>query len=344
VLLAVALQPFAIAAAASLQPASFIALQASVVRVEATRERGGVSLGTGVTVAPSIVVTNCHVMRDAAMIRISGRGRLWNVTEQHSDVNHDVCFLHVPEWRGQVVVLGDREALHLGEPVAAIGFTGGMGMSLKLGNVRALHRLDGASIIESDTAFTSGASGGGLFDSAGSLVGLLTFRSRGENGSYYAVPAEWIRDGLPTDGQWDAVHPLHDAMPFWQRDVATLPYFMRAPPLYAEGRWDELIELTERWSASEPRDPEPLRIRGDALRKINRNQAAIASYTEALHIGPNDARSWYGLALAYASLGDDVASKRAESTLASFDPALATRLRGEVEGLRGQAAVPVRNE
>src|SRR5689334_21618567 len=189
VLLVVALQQFAIAAAASLQPASFIALQASVVRVEATRERGGVSLGTGVTVAPSIVVTNCHVMRDAAMIRISGRGRMWNVTEQRSDVNHDVCFLHVPEWRGPVVVLGDREALHLGEPVAAIGFTGGMGMSLKLGNVRALHRLDGASIIESDTAFTSGASGGGLFDSAGSLVGLLTFRSRGENGSYYAVPA-----------------------------------------------------------------------------------------------------------------------------------------------------------
>src|SRR5205085_5463803 len=89
VLFAIALQPFACAAAASLQPARFIALQASVVRVEATRERGGVSLGTGVTVAPAVIVTNCHVMRDAATVRISGGGRMWDVTEVHDDVNHD---------------------------------------------------------------------------------------------------------------------------------------------------------------------------------------------------------------------------------------------------------------
>jgi len=212
-----------------------------------------------------------------------------------------------------------------------------MGMSLKFGNVRALHVLDGERIIESDTAFTSGASGGGLFDSTGTLVGLLTFRSRGETGAYYALPVGWIRQALPTARQWDAIHPLHDAMPFWQRDVATLPYFMRAPPLYAEGRWNELIELTERWSASEPRDPEPLRVRGDALRKMDRNDSAVASYSEALRIAPKDARAWYGLALAYAGLGDVAASERAESTLAGFDPALATRLHGEVEGLHSPA-------
>jgi hypothetical protein len=344
VALIVALAPFAYAASAPLQPGSFIALRASLVRVEATRERGGVSLGTGITVAPAIVVTNCHVMRDAATIRISGGGRLWDVAEQHADVNHDVCFLHVPEWRGPSVVLGERDALQLGQPVAAIGFTGGMGMSLRFGNVRALHVLDGGRIIESDTAFTSGASGGGLFDSTGTLVGLLTFRSRGETGTYYALPVGWIRDDMPTDQQWDAIHPLRDAMPFWQRDVATLPYFMRAPPLYAEGRWDELIELTERWSASDPRDPEPLRVRGDALRKMDRNAPAVGSYTEALHIAPNDARAWYGLALAYAGLGDVAASAHAESTLASFDPALAARLHAEVEGLHRPRAGSLRSE
>jgi len=333
-LLAIALQPFSSAAAAALQPASFFALRASVVRVEATREGGGMSLGTGVTVAPAIVVTNCHVTRDATMIRISGDGRMWDVTEQHADVNHDVCFLHVPDWRGPAVVIGDRDALQLGQPLAAIGFIGGIGMSLKFGNVRALHGLDGGRIIESDTAFTSGGSGGGLFDSAGSLVGLLTFRSRVATATYYALPVGWIRDGLPTEQQWDAVHPLHDAMPFWQRDVAALPYFMRAPLLYAEGRWNELLELTERWSASDPGDPEPFRVRGDAQRKTDRNESAVGSYVEALHIAPNDAQAWYGLALAYASLGDVVASERVESTLAGFDPALATRLHGEIERLR----------
>src|SRR5947207_9904868 len=62
-----------------LQRATFNALRGSVVRVEADRERGGVSLGTGVTVAPAVVVTNCHVIRDAATIRISGGGSLWEI-------------------------------------------------------------------------------------------------------------------------------------------------------------------------------------------------------------------------------------------------------------------------
>jgi hypothetical protein len=330
---AIVLISFANAAPVSLQPATFVTLKASVVRVEANRERGALSVGTGVTIAPAIIVTNCHVTRDAAAIRISGGGRLWDVTGQYADANHDVCFLHAPHWQGPPVVLGERDALRLGEAVAAIGFSGGTGLSLKFGTVRALHAFDGGRIIESDTAFASGASGGGLFDSAGALVGLLTFRSRGETSNFYALPVGWIRDGLPTGRQWDAVHPLSDVMPFWQRDLATLPYFMRAPPLYAEGRWNELIELTERWSASDPRDAEPLRVRGDAQRKMDRNASAVVSYSEALHIAPDDARAWYGLALAYVGLGDAAALKRAESMLAGFDPALVTRLHGEVEGL-----------
>jgi hypothetical protein len=329
------------AASVSLQPATFVGLKASLVRVEVNRERGALSVGTGITIAPAIIVTNCHVTRDAAAIRISGGGRLWDVTGQYADENHDVCFLHVPHWQGPPVLLGTRDALHLGDAVAAIGFTGGTGLSLRFGTVRALHAFDGGRIIESDTAFTSGASGGGLFDSAGLLVGLLTFRSRGETGTYYALPVGWIRDGLPTERQWDAVHPLSDGMPFWQRDLATLPYFMRAPPLYAEGRWNELIELTKRWSASDPRDAEPLRVRGDAQRKMDRNESAVLSYTEALQIAPNDARAWYGLALAYAVLGDVAALERTESALVGFDPALAIRLHGELEGLRRASNVSV---
>src|ERR1700694_4114622 len=53
------------AASEALSPATFVSLSGSVVRVEASREGGGLHLGTGVTIAPSDVVTNCHVTRDA---------------------------------------------------------------------------------------------------------------------------------------------------------------------------------------------------------------------------------------------------------------------------------------
>ncbi len=322
-----------VASPQGLQPASFVVASASVVRVEADREQGGLSIGSGVTIAPAIVVTSCHVLRDAVTIRISGGGSLWAVTGQWADGVHDVCFLHAPAWSGRTAALGERGSLQLGQPVAAIGFTGGTGRTLRFGRVQALHSLEGGSVIESDTAFTSGASGGGLFDATGTLVGLLTFRFRARGGSYYSLPVAWIRDRLPGDGDWTEVGPLPDALPFWQRDLDTLPYFMRAAPLYSEGRWSELVELTQRWSAAEPREAEPLCVRGDAMQKLGRPEAAVAAYTEAVELGPDVPSAWYGLALAYAVLGNSAGSGRAESRLADLDPSLAAKLHEAVERL-----------
>lgn len=302
--------------------------------MEADREQGGLSVGSGVTVAPSVVVTNCHVTRDAVSIRISGGGSLWAATEQYADIAHDLCFLHVPTWSGRPAGLGVRESLQVGQAVAAIGFTGGSGRTLRFGRVQALHSLDGGRVIESDTAFTSGASGGGLFDASGALVGLLTFRLRGSSGNYYSLPVRWIGERIPAEGQWTDIHPLADAMPFWQRDGEALPYFMRAAPLSAQGRWAELVELTERWSAADPRDAEPLRFRGEAMQKLDQPEAAVGAYTKAVALGPDVPSAWYGLALAYAAIGNTVASKRAESQLADLDRDLAAKLHDAVERLR----------
>src|SRR5262249_33519341 len=117
--------------------ATFVALSNSVARVEAARTDGTLSVGSGVTVAPSVVVTNCHVIRDAAAVRVSGFGRLWEATEQYADTLHDLCFLRVPRWSGNPVVLGNSDNLREAQPVAALGFSGGTAISLKLGHVLA---------------------------------------------------------------------------------------------------------------------------------------------------------------------------------------------------------------
>jgi hypothetical protein len=330
ILAALLFGPFALAQV--LQPATFVAVSSSVVRVEAERQQGGLSVGSGVTVGPAIVVTNCHVVRDAVRIRISGGGSLWQVTGQYADANHDLCFLRAPAWQGKPAVFGESDSLRVGQAVAAIGFTGGTGRSLRFGTIRALHALDGGRVIESDTAFTSGASGGGLFDASGALIGLLTFRLRSSDGNYYSLPVRWISDRLPVDDRWTDIHPLDEALPFWQRDAATLPYFMRAAPLHAEGQWTELVELTERWSTANPRDAEPLRVRGDALQQLGRQRAAASAFTAALRLDPDDSSAWYGLALAYAAVGNITASRRAEARLAELDPNLAARLHDEIAG------------
>jgi serine protease Do len=326
----------ALAASQPLNPATFVSLSGSVVRVEAGRAGGGLHLGTGVTVAPSVIVTNCHVTHDGTAIRIVGSGSVWNVTAQYADTLHDLCFLRVPDWQGSPVVLGASDALRPGQPVAALGFTGGMDIALKFGRVLALHSLDAGHVIESDTAFTSGSSGGGLFDAEGALVGLLTFRLPGSGGSYYSLPVDWIRRRLPVENDWTELGPLHGEQPFWQGEPATLPYFMRAAPLYAEGRWTTLLDLADRWSSAQPHNAEPLLVRAKALQKLDRPGAAVIAFDDAIRLTPNDPAAWYGLASAYASLGDEAALRRAQTRLGALDQALAADLK--ILLLRSQSA------
>jgi serine protease Do len=324
-----------VAASQPLNPATFVSLSGSVVRVEAGRAGGGLHLGTGVTIAPSVIVTNCHVTHDGTGIRVVGAGSVWDVAAQYADTLHDLCFLRVPDWHGSPVSLGASDALRPGQPVAALGFTGGMDIALKFGRVLALHSHDAGHVIESDTAFTSGSSGGGLFNADGALVGLLTFRSRGSGGSYYSVPVDWIRKRLPTENQWSELGPLHGEPPFWQGDSGSLPYFMRAAALDAAGSWNALLDLADAWSSAQPQTAEPLLVRAKALQKLNRPGAAVTAFDDALRLTPDDPAAWYGLAFAYASLGDKAALRGAQARLGALDEALAAELKVRLLRLPG---------
>jgi hypothetical protein len=224
ILMAVAGLACATARSQSLSPAQFLPISASVVRVEVDRAQGGRSVGSGVTVAPSVVATNCHVVRDAIGIRIAASGATWNVDAEYADTRRDLCFLRVPAWNGTAVQLAKSNVLRLGAPVVALGFTGGVTIAPRFGHIRALHAFDNGRIIESDAQFNSGSSGGGLFDAGGALIGLLTFRLRSSIDSYYSVPAQWILERLPAEHQWTSVEPLKGAAPFWQAEGEKLPF------------------------------------------------------------------------------------------------------------------------
>ena len=214
-------------------PAQYLPIAASVVRVEASRTQGGLSVGSGVTVAPAVIVTNCHVVRDATAIRIVGSGTTWHADAEYADTRRDLCFLRVPGWRGKVVELAASNGVAPGAPVVALGFAGGSPISPRFGHIRGLHELEDGRILESDASFNSGASGGGLFDAGGALIGLLTFRLRNSLDSYYSVPVQWIRAGMPAETQWGGIGPLKGAAPFWQIAEEKLP-FLRQGALPAQ--------------------------------------------------------------------------------------------------------------
>ena len=293
---------------------ALIGLSASVLKIEARRVQGGYALGSGVVVATQTIVTNCHVTRDALTVSVLRGGVRWAADSQRSDVDHDLCLLHVPGLQATVVSLGRAERLATGQAVTALGYTGGLGMQNSEGEVLGLHRLDGGRVIQSSNWFSSGASGGGLFDEDLRLVGILTFRLRGGEAHYFSAPAEWLQAMLdtPDGGDYSAVGPdrsLQQA--YWQRPVFKQPRFLKAALLQRDARWPELASLATEWAHADATDPEPWFLMGVALDQMDQVPEAQRALECSLAIEPGSAAARARLAPLYVRQAQGTHANRA---------------------------------
>jgi tetratricopeptide (TPR) repeat protein len=185
------------AAGASTAERVFATVSPSVVVV-----RAATSQGSGVVVAPQVVATNCHVLREGAQITVQ-RGRISHTaTRLWRDQLRDLCLLQVPTLESPPVTLGEAGRLRVGATVYAVGAPQGLELSLSAGLVSQLRAAEGAPLVQTTAPISPGSSGGGLFDERGRLVGLTTFQmERGQNVNF-ALPAEWVAAALARASSW----------------------------------------------------------------------------------------------------------------------------------------------
>lgn len=319
------------ASAAEFDRIRTMALAGSVLKVEAIKAGGGYSLGTAVSVAPGKFITNCHVTRDADIVMLARGGARWRAASERADLYLDLCMLQVPGLADvPPVPLASARGLRLEQEVAAAGYTGGGGLQMHAGTVSALHDLNGSKVIQTTTAFTSGASGGALFDADGKLAGILTFRLRGADGYYFAAPVEWIATRINDPEGYVAVAPLNGPPPFWAQNQTSLPFFMQAASLEVDGRWIELLTLTDRWTKDEQRNPEPWFMRGNSYVMLDRVERAIDAYRNAVALDPQYTRAWLNLGKAYVKLGALDDARDVTRVLRGLDVELADQLAASV--------------
>jgi serine protease Do len=263
-------------------PALRVRSALSLVRVEARREGGKVSVGTGVVIAPNMVETACHVVRDAASITMVHGGRAWSVSGQYVDPAHDLCVFLVPYLEAKPADFRPAAELEIGEPVTAVGYSGGFGLRWQVGQVVRLHHYEGSVVIQSSAPFTSGASGGSLLDAQGRVVGFLNFRMRGPGPQFFALPAEWAQTHALVEKDFLPIDTRFIAQPFWATDPSAAPFFILANSLEAEGRGEELRELCGRWRVAEPDSAEPAFVEAGLEERDGRLEAALAALDQAL--------------------------------------------------------------
>ena len=225
-------------------------INTQVVRVHVALANGGYGVGSGVVVAKDQVVTNCHVVANATNISVVSGGESYAVSAIKPDWHHDVCIVKVEGLNAPIATIGSSKNLKYEQSVFAIGYPDfSPATCATFGFVKGLFPMDDSVIIRATSTFRQGASGGGVFDDDGNLVGVITLKSPGRNAYYYNMPVEWVQALLTKPEQ--AINSKSE-LPFWAEAQEKWPYFMRVVQPYLTEDWQALLTVATKWTELEP--------------------------------------------------------------------------------------------
>jgi serine protease Do len=225
-------------------------LNPSIVKVHTANKEGNHGVGSGVVVAKDHVVTNCHVIADAKGIHVTKYGVSYPPYALLADWKHDLCILKFEYLKLKSVNLGSNDKLQYETEVFGKNYGGNtVKPHTAVGAVKGIFDLNGYKIIQSSAWFSMGASGGGLFNGKGELIGITTFKTPGL-GSFYSVPVEVIKKLLADNNDISITTAAES--PFWDAPEKKLPFFMQVVGPIKKENWVKLKKISIEWIANKP--------------------------------------------------------------------------------------------
>jgi S1-C subfamily serine protease len=173
-------------------PSAAARIRPSVVRIEAGRD-----MGTGVIVAPDLVITAEHVVETVQSVRLAlADGRTAAATVLARRPQQDLALLRVSASGLIPAAWGDDRALRPGQPLLALGFALDIpGEPSLTGGRFSAHRTEkGVDLIQTDAPLNPGNSGGPIFTQCGEVVGIVSFGLVEGQGLNFAVAARHARE------------------------------------------------------------------------------------------------------------------------------------------------------
>ena len=154
--------------------------------------------GSGVVVEGGYIVTNEHVIRDAARYGIEYDDTV-AITEYRKssyiavDAFRDIAIIASPNASANGVKMGDSRNLKIGQKVVAISSPRGLKNTVTEGVISAFRSIDGINYIQTTAACMPGSSGGGLFNMRGELIGVIARVLPDDKECSFAVPVNEVK-------------------------------------------------------------------------------------------------------------------------------------------------------
>lgn len=299
-------------------------LKESLVKVNTTTKSGGHGFGTGVAITKDHVVTNCHVINNANGISISKWGEEFPPVALLADWEHDLCILRFEWAKLKPVSLGESTALTYEQPVISISMPNDSPAPyVALSKIKALYAMDDSAVIRTEAAFSIGASGSPVFDYAGNLIGISTFKSPGRHAYFYNMPVKWVKALLLT--QEVKLNAPHNA-PFWDAPEEARPYFMQIVLPYQNGRWLDVQKIASNWTRQEPNSAEAWYYLGIAAMQLGDVVKANQHFQTTLALQADHPATLQALALMAHQQGNETEVTKIRATLLNLNAELAEAL------------------
>lgn len=156
--------------------AGSVHLVAAVASLEDIKNKRNINQGSAVAISDRELITNCHVVKDKALVFLLRHGQARPAAVGRGDTDSDLCTLTVNGTSlAPVAQVRPFASLVVGERVYTIGSPKGLENTLGDGLVAGLRKRGKLRLVQITAPISQGSSGGGVFDRFGNLVGVTSF-------------------------------------------------------------------------------------------------------------------------------------------------------------------------
>ena len=293
----------------------------SVVMIRGYNDKGGLSYGSGVVVAKDTVITNCHIFRSTKEPWVSRGEDTYSISSVQADRWHDLCLVNSPNLPFTPAPIGKGDDLKRTQEVLAIGHSNGVPNPLtSAGAIKTTYLFDGGKVIRSSAKFLMGASGSGIFDLQGNLLGINTFKTPGRPAYFYSLPIEWLADlqKLPVETKFPITGKA-----FWEEDDNKKPFFMQMALPELNQDWPKLAQVAEQWTLSEPKNSDAWYELGFAQENLHKPIEAKSAYQKSLAYDATNTDALFRLGVMAKADGDSATLDKIHLAIANINQTLA---------------------
>ena len=280
------------------------------------QDRNGtlLSRGSGFFVRRNLIATNYHVIEGAAQgtVRLVGKDTKYTIEGiTATDKTNDLALLKVTVYGVNPLPLGDSDTVRIGETVYVAGNPMGFEGTVSDGIISGRRDRDTQERLQMTAPISPGSSGGPVLNGKGEVIGVSVATYRG-------LEAQNLNFAIPSNYLKTLLGRSGTVKPFSQQSqsISAETYFIRGYEKVELGDYNGAIADYTQAIRLKPDDAGAYYNRGIAKAGLGQHFAAIADYDTAIRLKPDDAIAYVGRGIAKDRLGQHFAA------IADYDTAI----------------------